>query len=67
MQAAMELERNPSVCCLHHFFAAFINNLQSQNSGLGHFANAQNILINGGTFVSRSHRLHNFIIMTHYN
>ena len=54
MQAATQLERNPSVSCLHHLSSAFVDNLQTQHSGLGFFANAQNILITGGTFVSHS-------------
>ena len=69
VQAATELERNPSVSCLHHLFslAAFVDDLQSQDSGLGLFANAQNILITGGTFVSHSssHMLHKSYIIIH--
>ena len=54
MQAATELEQNSSVSLLHHFFSAFVDDLQTQVSGPGFFANAQNVVINGGTFVSYS-------------
>ena len=56
--AATKLERNPSVSCLHHLFSAFVDDLQTKVSGSGIFANAQNMIINGGTFVSHSRRLH---------
>jgi hypothetical protein len=65
MQTDTELERNPSVSCLHHLFLAFVDDLQTQDSGLGLFPNAQNILINGGTFVSHSCRLHKSSIIIH--
>jgi hypothetical protein len=54
MQAALELERNPYVSCLHRLFWAFVDDLQTriQDSGSGMFPNARNILITGGTFVS---------------
>jgi hypothetical protein len=44
------------VSCLHHLFSAFVDDPQTQDSGSGIqvFANAQNILITGGTFVSHS-------------
>jgi hypothetical protein len=59
MQAATELEEDPSVSCLHHLFSAFVDDdLQIQASGSGMFANAQNIVITSGTFVSRYRRLH---------
>ena len=57
-QAAAELEQNPSVGCLCHLFSAFVYDLQTRDSGLGLIADAQNILINGGTFVSHFQRLH---------
>ena len=44
IQAASELERNPSVSCLHYLFSALVDDLQTQDSGLGLFPNAQNIL-----------------------
>jgi hypothetical protein len=65
MQAPTELEQNPSVSCLHHLFSAFVDDLQTQDSGLGLFANAQNLLIYGGTFVSRSRRLQKSSIFIH--
>ena len=58
MQAATELG---PVRFLYHFFSAFVDDLQDQDSasGSGLFANARNILITGGTFVSHSYsRLH---------
>ena len=51
MQAAQELEPNSSVSCLHHLLSAFVYDPQTRDSGLGLFPNAQNLLINGGTFV----------------
>jgi hypothetical protein len=62
MQAATELERNSSVSCLHHLFSAFVDDLQTQDSGSGLFANAQNILITDSTIISHSRRLHIFIL-----
>ena len=59
VQGATELEQNPSVSFLHNLFSAFVDDdLQTQASGSGMFANAQYMIINGGTFVSRSRRLH---------
>ena len=52
MQGATELERNSSVSCIQIVLSVCCLRLQTQDSGLGFFANAQNILINGGTFVS---------------
>ena len=52
MQGATELERNSSVSCIQFVLSVCCLRLQTQDSGLGFFANAQNILINGGTFVS---------------
>ena len=60
IQGAAELERNPSVSHLFSAFDVNVNDLQTQVSGSGFFANAQNTLITGGTFVSRSRRLHKF-------
>ena len=64
---ATELERNPSVSCLHHLFSPNFSDFvvddllqTSQDSGPGLFTNAQNILITGGTFVSHSRRLHKY-------
>ena len=65
MQAATELERNPYVSCLHLLFLAFVDDLQTQDSGLGLFANAQNVLITGGTFVSHFYRWHKPSIIIH--
>ena len=69
MQAASESERNPSVSCLYHLVLAFVYDLQTRDSGFGLFANARNILINGGTFVSHSRRLHksNIFILVLYS
>ena len=54
IQGATELEPNPSVSCLRRLFSVFVDDdLQTQVSGPGFFANAQNILITGGAFVSR--------------
>ena len=64
MQGATELEQNPSVSCLDHFFSAFVDHLQTQDSGSGFFSNAQNVTINGGTFVSHSRRSHKFSMAT---
>ena len=61
MQAAAELEQNPSMGCLHQLFLVFVYDLHTQDSGLGLFANAQNILINGSTFVSHSQSCINLI------
>jgi hypothetical protein len=52
-----ELERNPSVNCLHSVFSAFADDQQAQQPVSGLFPNAQNILITGSTFVSLSRRL----------
>ena len=47
------------VSFLRHFSSAFVDDLQDQDSESGLFANAQNILITGGNFVSHSYsRLH---------
>jgi hypothetical protein len=64
-QASTELERNPTVSCLHHPVSAFVDDLQTQDSGSGFFTNAQNILITGGTVVSRSRRLRKYGIIIH--
>jgi len=56
-----ESEQNPLVNCLHYLFSAFADDQQTQHSGLGFFANAQNLLITGGTFVSLSHILSKII------
>ena len=58
LQATTELERNSSVSCLHRLFSAFVHDPQNQDSGLGLFANAQNILISGSTIVSYARKLH---------
>ena len=67
MQASKELERIPSVSYSHwhHLFSAFVNDLQTQDFGIGLFPNARNVIINGGTFVSHSHRLHISSIIMH--
>ena len=64
VQAATESKKNPSVSCLHYLLFVFVDELQTQVSGLGLFANAQNILINGSTFVSHSRRLHKSSMIT---
>ena len=67
IQGTTELERNPSVSCLRHLFSTLdADDLQTQVSGSGFFANAQNILITGSTFVSHSRRLHKFHNYTDY-
>ena len=65
MQAATGLERNPSVSCLQRLFLAFVDDLQTRNSGSGLFPNAQNIYINDSTIVSHSCRLHKSSIIIH--
>jgi hypothetical protein len=45
------------VSSFHCLFSAFVDDLQTQDSG-SLFANAHNILITGGTFVSHSRGLH---------
>ena len=62
-QVTTPLDPNPSVSFLHHFFSAFVDDLQNQISGslASFFQNAQ---ISGGIFVSHSRRLHNFSIIT---
>ena len=49
MQISTEPEQN--VSCLNRLPLVFADNCQVQNSGLGLLANAQNILITGGTIV----------------
>ena len=59
LQPVTELERNSNVSCLCHLFSAFIiHDLQNRDSGLGQFANAQNILTSGSTIVSHARKLH---------
>jgi hypothetical protein len=66
MQTATELERNPSVSCLHSLvLVLFLIIYRLQDSGLGFFANAQNTVITGGTFVSHSRRLHKPSVIMH--
>ena len=48
---SQELEQYLSVSCLNHLPVAFVDNSQIQDSGSGLFANAQNVLITGGTFI----------------
>ena len=50
-QVSTELEQNLTVSCLNHMLLAFTDDFQIQDSGSGFFTNAQNIHINGGTFV----------------
>ena len=64
LDAATELEKNPSVSCLHHFFSAFVDDMRTQDFSTGIFPNARHIVIMGGTFVSHSLKLHNFSIIT---
>ena len=58
-------DQNLPVSCLHwhHLFSVFIDDLQTQVSGSGFFANAQNIFITGGILVSHFHMLHISSIM----
>ena len=58
-----ELEQNLSVSCLNRLRLAFADNRQIRDSGSGLFANAQNVLITGGIFVSLSCRLYTQIII----
>jgi hypothetical protein len=51
MQLSTELDQHLSVNCLNRLPSAFVYNCQIQDSDLGLFANARNILITGGTFV----------------
>ena len=51
MQEPRESEQDTSVSCLNCLPLAFADNHQIRDSGSGFFANAQNILITGGTFV----------------
>ena len=46
-----ESEQNLSVSCLNYLPLAFTDNCQIHDSGSALFANAQDILITGGTFV----------------
>ena len=46
-----ESEHNLSVSCLNCLLLDLADNCQIQNSGSALFANAQNVLITGGTFV----------------
>ena len=50
-QTSTESEQNFSVSCLNRMLLAFTDDCSIQDSGSGFFANAQNILITGGTFV----------------
>ena len=51
MQVSTESEQNLSVSCLNRLPLVFTDNCWNQGSGSGFFANAQNIVINDGTFV----------------
>ena len=53
------LERNISVSCSHYMLSVLADDQQNQHSGSGFFANAQNVLVTGGTFVSIFPRLCN--------
>ena len=60
MQVSTESEQNLSVSCSNYSPLAFADNCQVQDSGSSLFANVQNIVITGGTFVvSLSCRLYN--------
>ena len=50
-QVSRESEQNLPVSCLNGLLLTFADNCQNQDSGLGLFANPQNLLITGGTFV----------------
>ena len=61
-----ESEQNLTVSCLNCLPLAFTDNHQIQDSGSALFANAQNILITGGTFiVSLSCGLYKQLIIAH--
>ena len=63
MQAPWE---DLSVSCLNCLPLAFADNRQIRDSGSGFFANAQNVLITGGTFVvSLSYGLHKPLKIVH--
>ena len=51
MQVPRELEQDLSVSCLNCLPLAFADNCQIRDSDSGFFADAQNVLITGGTFV----------------
>ena len=51
MQVPTESEQNLSVSCLSRLPLAFADNHQNQDSGSNLLANAQNVLITGGTFI----------------
>ena len=51
MQVSTESEQDLSVSCLNHLPLAFADNCQIRESGLGLFANSQNVLITGGTYI----------------
>ena len=68
MQVSRESEQNSSVSCLNHLPLAFADNCQIQDSGSALFANNQNVLITGGTFVavvSLSCRLYSQLKIVH--
>ena len=46
-----KLEQNPSVSYIYKYVLAVTNDQQAQQSSSGILANAQNILITGGTFI----------------
>ena len=51
LEAATELERNPSVSYIIYSWPLFVDGRQIRDSVSGLIANAQNRLISGGTFV----------------
>ena len=67
MQVSGESEQDLSVSCLNCLPLAFADNCQIQDSGSSLFANAQNVLIPGGTFivVSLSCGLYEQLIIVH--
>ena len=65
MQLSRESELNLSVSCLNCLPFAFADIHQIQDPGSGLFANAQSILITGGTFVSLSCGLYKQLIIVH--
>jgi hypothetical protein len=56
VQPSTEPERN-LVSHSPHVLSPYIDDQQNQHSGLGFFANARDIVITGGIFVSLSRRL----------
>ena len=66
MQVPRESEQDLSVSYLNCLPLAFADNFQIRDSGSGFFANAQNVLVTGGTFVvSLSYGLYKLLEIVH--